>query len=190
MRLLIIIFCGVLGILPSNVQAKNSVSEDYKYYLIKPNSKDDILKSLNKASPIVEDNKIYHGYAYSHIDWDFKWRYNTHRCWISSVNIRLNTTYTLPKVKTQSNDVYDVWRQWYPKLVLHEKGHHNLAVTIAKKIESAIADMPHENTCTILEKKANAIGHAFISELGKLNRDYDRRTNHGETQGAFLSEYL
>ncbi len=50
--------------------------------------------------------------------------------------------------------------------------------------------MPKERTCQELEEKANEIGHALISELEHLNISYDKRTNHGETQGAFLSEYL
>ena len=190
MRSLIVFFCGVLWILSSTVEAKSSVSESYNFYLISPESKGEILKLLNSTSPILEDGDVYHGYAYSSINWNFRWRYNKNSCWITSASTKLNTTYTLPKLETKSNDVNQVWNQWYPKLVLHEKGHHKLAVKIASKIKNTISDMPRARTCTELEKKANGIGQALISELGELNIQYDKRTNHGETQGAFLFEYL
>jgi predicted secreted Zn-dependent protease len=190
MQSIMLFFFGALWILSSTVEANDSVSEDYKYYVINPNSKSEILKSLNSASPILDGGEIFHGYADSRIDWNFRWRYNKKRCWITSTSTKLKTTYTLPKLKTQSNDVYDIWNKWYPKLVLHEKGHHKLAVKIAVKIKNAINGMPHEKTCELLERKANAIGHAFISELDDLNENYDTSTNHGETQGAFLFEYL
>ena len=34
------------------------------------------------------------------------------------------------------------------------------------------------------EKNANNIGLKSISKLRRLQKDYDRRTNHGQTQGA------
>lgn len=190
MRSLIFFLCVILWIISCEVEAKNSVTENYKFYLLSPESKGEILKELNITSPIIEDGEIYHGYAYSTINWNFNWRYNKNSCWITSANTELNTTYTLPKLETKSNDVTQVWNKWYPKLVLHEKGHHKLAVNIAVRIENAISEMPKERTCQELEKKANEIGHALISELEHLNISYDKRTNHGETQGAFLSQYL
>jgi predicted secreted Zn-dependent protease len=180
----------MLLVLPSLALAKNSVSESYKFYLVTPNSKDEILHSLNKKSPILENGKVFHGYAHSNINWKFKWKYTASKCWITSAKTELNTTYTLPKLVADLTDVSEIWDQWYPNLLLHEKGHHKLAVDVAKKVQHAIAKIPSQSTCKGLEKKANSIGHTLISELDKQNKAYDKRTNHGETQGASLFRYL
>jgi predicted secreted Zn-dependent protease len=187
--ILLFIF-GILVISPNRVLAKISFTEKYDFYHVHPYSKADILISLNQATPISENGEKFHGYAYSSVKWNFRWKYNSKSCWITSVDTDVNTAYTLPKLGTNIVDVNEIWEQWYPKLVLHEKGHHKLAVKMAKKIESAISDMPAETNCSALEKKANAIGHGYISELDVLNKQYDQRTSHGKTQGASLFSYL
>lgn len=190
MKSLLLIIFGFLAILPNLVIAKISFTEDYDFYLVHPYSKAEILISLNKTTPISESGEKFHGYANSHVKWNFRWKYNNKSCWITSANTDVNTTYTLPKLGTNLVDVNEIWNQWYPKLVLHEKGHHRLALKIAKKIESTILDMSAETKCSALEIKANAIGHGYLSELDELNKQYDQRTNHGETQGASLFSYL
>lgn len=182
-----LLWCGSF-----NAEAKSSVSESYEFYHISPTTKHEILKQLNQASPISEHGKVFHGYAYSKINWRFKykWKNNSTNCWITSVHTQLHTTYTLPKLATHTHEVRQVWSKWYPKLVLHEKGHHKFALNIANKIQESITKLPTQTSCKVLERKANAIGQRLIAELDALNKQYDKRTNHGETQGAFLFKYL
>ncbi|NQZ90962.1 MAG: DUF922 domain-containing protein [Moritella sp.] len=190
MKLLLLFMFGALSIIPSLVLAKNSVSESYEFYSVYPHSKSEILSSLNNKTTISKDGEKFHGYAYSDVKWNYRWKYNKKSCWITSANTVLNTTYTLPKLGTNIDDVNEIWNQWYPNLVYHEKGHHKFATKIARKIQHAIVNMPSESTCSKLDKKANAIGHAYMSELGDLNSEYDKQTIHGETQGASLFSYL
>ncbi len=180
----------MLLILPSLVIAKKLITESYEFYRVYPYSKGEILSSLNKKTPISKYGEKFHGYAYSDIKWNFRWRYNKKNCWITSAKTEVNTTYTLPKLGTNIDDVNEIWNQWYPKLVSHEEGHHKFATKIAKKIKHSIVHMPSESTCSELEKKANAIGSGLVSELDDLNKGYDKRTNHGETQGASIFSYL
>ncbi len=190
MKLIMVLLGGLFMAFSSLTLAKESVDESYKFYQVNPNSKTEILSSLNKTSPIKSDGSIFHGYAYSYIKWNFRWKYNKNSCWITYVNTELNTTYTLPKLVSDIEEVNGIWNKWYPNLVIHEKGHHQLAIAIAQKIQKKITELPSLATCSELEQKANGIGYKLVDELGLLNHEYDERTNHGETQGASLFSYL
>ncbi|PKG36974.1 DUF922 domain-containing Zn-dependent protease [Psychromonas sp. Urea-02u-13] len=190
MKSLRLIIFASIAISPSVVIAKMSVSEEYNFYSIYPYSKAEILSSLNENTPISTNGEKFHGHAYSYVKWNFRWKYTKNSCWITSANTTVETKYTLPKLGTDVGDVNEIWNQWYPNLVLHEKGHHKFAIQIAQKIENSILKMEPESKCNVLEKKANAIGDKLISELDTLNSGYDQRTNHGETEGASLFSYL
>ena len=160
------------------------VSEEYEYYYVHPNTRADILTSLKENSPIHENGKIMYGSSNSDVKWNLKWKHNSQICWITSVNTKVNTTYTLPKLIEGGSGIDDFWDNWYPNLLTHEKGHHKLAIDAAEEIERKIRKMPSFSTCDLLEKNANNIVLESINKLRRLQKDYDKRTNHGETQGA------
>jgi predicted secreted Zn-dependent protease len=70
--------------------------------------------------------------------------------------------------------------------MVHEKGHAQNAIDAARKIEAGILALPSEPTCDALRTKANDLGHALmlIKDANQADIDYDRRTQHGATQGA------
>lgn len=160
------------------------VSEEYEYYYVNPNTRADILTSLKENSPIHENGKIMYGSSNSDVKWNLKWKHNSQICWITSVNTKVNTTYTLPKLIEGGSGIDDFWANWYPNLLTHERGHHKLAIDAAEEIERKIRKMPSFSTCDLLEKNANNIVLESINKLRRLQKDYDKRTNHGETQGA------
>lgn len=160
------------------------VSEEYEYYYVNPNTRADILTSLKENSPIHENGKTMYGSSNSDVKWNLKWKHNSQICWITLVHTKVTTTYTLPKLIEGGRDVDSFWDNWYPNLLTHEKGHHKLAIDAADEIEGKIRKMPSFSTCDLLEKNANNIVLESISKLGRLQKDYDKRTNHGETQGA------
>ncbi len=160
------------------------VSEEYEYYYINPNTRADILTSLKENSPIYENGKTMYGSSNSDVKWNLKWKHNSQICWITSVNTKVTTTYTLPKLIEGGSGIDSFWDNWYPNLLTHERGHHKLAIDVAEEIERKIRKMPSFSTCDLLEKNANNIVLKSISKLRRLQKDYDKRTNHGETQGA------
>ena len=160
------------------------VFEEYEYYYVNPNTRADILTSLKENSPIHENGTIMYGSSNSDVKWNLKWKHNSQICWITSVNTKVNTTYTLPKLIEGGSGIDDFWANWYPNLLTHERGHHKLAIDAAEEIERKIRKMPSFSTCDLLEKNANNIVLESINKLRRLQKDYDKRTNHGETQGA------
>ncbi len=123
---------------PSLSLAQVLIEEKYEYYQIAPKSKEEILTSLNHMSPVKNNGEVFHGYAYTAIKWDFLWKYNSISCWVTSVETKLTTTYTLPKLMSNVGVVNSIWREWFPNLVKHEKGHHGIA-RIARQSRPKIA---------------------------------------------------
>ena len=160
------------------------VSEEYEYYYVNPNTRADILTSLKENSPIHEGGKTMYGSSNSDVKWNLKWKHNSQICWVTSVNTKVTTTYTLPKLIEGGSGIDSFWDNWYPNLLTHEKVHHKLAIDAAEEIERTIRKMPSFSTCDLLEKNANNIVLESINKLRRLQKDYDKRTNHGETQGA------
>jgi predicted secreted Zn-dependent protease len=57
-------------------------------------------------------------------------------------------------------------------------------------VEDGIRGLPAQPDCRILEERANALGNRLIGEHESKDREYDRRTNYGETQGAWIRSHL
>lgn len=183
-------FLSISILIGCQVKAEVNTSESFKYYSVNPVSRADMLASLRAASPIREGGEIFFGYTYSSVKWNFRWKYNSNSCWIASVATELATTYTLPQLASDSVEVKQVWSRWFPKLLRHENGHHDIAIKTARKIDAGIASMVPQPNCQVLGKLANELGKKYIEEMGVLNKKYDQDTNHGETEGARLSTYL
>jgi predicted secreted Zn-dependent protease len=80
--------------------------------------------------------------------------------------------YTLPELHESTADasVSAIWRKWYPRLVLHEKGHSDLALKAAKAIEKAILAMDASSSCELLEGDANNLGAGLMAELQQFDK--------------------
>ena len=180
----------IFMIFPSLLRAEVTVSEKFKYYSVYPVSKSGLLDELRNKSPITEDGDVFFGYTYSSINWRFKWKYNSSKCWLTSVETSLESTYTMPKLETDYFWVKGVWDKWYPNLMKHEKGHHLIALEIAELIQEGISNLSPQSSCSKLENRANQIGFDYMEQLDVLNESYDLETNHGETEGASLFSYL
>lgn len=183
---ILILLCFILA---DYTHASPTVVEEFKYYSVRVKARNEILPRFNKKSPIKEGGKVFHAHTYAYIKWNFKWETKNKKCQIKNVTTSVDVTYIYPKLRTRSVDVKLVWNKWYPKLIIHEEGHRDLAVKISKEIERVIKPMKSAN-CKKLEKKANNAGNKKIAKLDRLNKNYDKETNHGETQGAWLHPYL
>ena len=176
--------------LASPVGAEPVVETDYSYYSVSALTKQELPARLDRATPIRIDAKSFYGYTRSNIDWQFWWEMNNHRCRITRVEVFLEVIFTLPKLENSPAEVYQVWNRWYPRLVRHEKGHQNNALGVARRIEKGILGLPPRRSCKALERAGNQLGQKLIEELSRIDESYDRRTNHGATEGAGLQSYL
>lgn len=174
----------------ATAESQPLVNTSYTYYVVTPQSPFDIISRLNSATPIQEHGEPFHAYTDSYVKWRFQWMTRDGYCAISEVDVSVDIRFTLPELGAAPRDVKDIWNKWYPKLLRHENNHKQHAVEIAKEIERGITRLPKEKNCKLLEKKANNLGHRLLKRLRQMDRLYDERTNHGETEGAWISSHL
>ncbi|XQW86703.1 DUF922 domain-containing Zn-dependent protease [Thalassotalea piscium] len=172
----------------SNAQTK--VVEDHVFYKVSAIAKTDLLKNLNNATPIREGGEVFHGHTKYDINWRFWWSSKHNQCKLTKVETTLKLKYTMPQLVTSNPDVKHVWSKWYPNLEKHEKGHGQLAKDSVYEIDKKLMSIGPKTSCNQLEKAANALGYKLMAKLNRANKSYDKKTNHGESQQAWLYMYL
>lgn len=102
----------------------------------------------------------------------------------------LTLEYTMPQLKSSRPDVQAVWSNWYPNLEKHEKGHGMLAKDAMYEIDRKLQSIGSKANCNKLEESANELAYKLMEKLKKASKQYDIKTNHGETQNAWLYQHL
>ncbi|MGI0479967.1 DUF922 domain-containing Zn-dependent protease [Geminocystis sp. CENA526] len=167
--------------------AKPAINISTNYYNVRGKTVPEIAQSLYNDSPIIYQGKKYHAYTSWNVKWNFNWYQYPRYCQITSVKTTVDVKYTLPKLITYaslSSAVKQKWDRYYKALIYHEEGHKNFGVNSALNIEKSILNMGKRNSCPQLEKDANIIANNVIKRSIEQEKEYDRITNHGATQGA------
>ncbi|WP_417070285.1 DUF922 domain-containing protein [Niveibacterium terrae] len=156
-------------------------------YRVEQSEADSLLQAIDRATPIREDGKIFHGYTTRNIHWNFRWnRASDGRCTLTRNNTQLSAEITLPELVTTGSPARREFSDYVSKLRLHEQGHVQIARSAAQRIDAGIAALPSMSSCPELEKTANQLGQRLIDQAKQEGRRYDEATGHGRTQGARL----
>jgi predicted secreted Zn-dependent protease len=147
-------------------------------YMVRGETKPEVRKHINLLRP-----QGYDAMTTWNIQWNYTYRETRSGCEIASVTTSLAVAYVMPRLQTTNSALNMSFRDYLAKLGTHEKGHALIALSIARRIDAAIAPM-RAPTCEGLGNAANALGDRIIQEGIELNNAYDARTDHGRTQGA------
>jgi predicted secreted Zn-dependent protease len=66
-------------------------------------------------------------------------------------------------------------------------GHYKYGQQAVKAVDKAILDMPAMKDCKALEKAVAQRANTISDEYTLRSRQYDVNTDHGRTQGAWLT---
>jgi predicted secreted Zn-dependent protease len=78
------------------------------------------------------------------------------------------------------------WQQFADALKRHEDDHKDHGLAAGKEIEAALLAAKPESNCEDLAAAANSVAEAIVTKYQKVDQDYDRKTDHGRSQGATL----
>ncbi|MBN1379365.1 MAG: DUF922 domain-containing protein [Gammaproteobacteria bacterium] len=177
----------VLAIYSQNVFSTPVIKEQYHYYTIEGLSAAELRQQMDNLGIKWEDEKTYDAITKWNVRWRFKYDETDILCYIASVTTFSDVDYTYPQW-INANEADDVlhkkWLNYLVALEKHEQGHRNFAVGAATQIERSIEKLSAEKSCDQLGDKANQIGHQTLEKYINLEREYDLKTRHGETQGA------
>lgn len=176
-----------------SAHAEPAITVDYTFYDVYPTTYADLQTELTSRSPIVVDEKKYHGYTNWYVNWDFRWNRDNGKCKITSVETTLRVNYTMPKIPRDASvntGVRRAFNGYYQALMKHEKGHRDSGLFAAREIEKALLNLDAFDDCHDLETIANQKSREIIEKYVQRDNDYDIRTQRGKLQGADLNNFI
>src|SRR5437899_941391 len=190
-------------------------SASTKNYTVAGKTLDDINKDMmKKGPPDPNDNKKYSGSCLGNLDlkigasdFDFKTTDGSSPIEVTATlkggTIASNIITTMPKLasdKDLSDDAKKEWKRFISKVQVHEDGHADSYLKLAKAISDDLNTMSgkgtgkDEKTAQVVAAKdlttqiaTKLSGSNTLSQQIKDDaKAYDAKTKHGQTQGAVL----
>lgn len=168
-------------------EAAVDINDQVERYGIEGSTPADLRREMNAKGPRVSDGRRYDGHTRWHVSWRYHYSSTRGSCAIASVTTSVKVTITLPQWGNESrgdNAMRAQWSRYLAALELHEQGHRRHGVDAATDVDLAIAALPPAGNCDALGANANALGMRILQKYQQRDRDYDRDTRHGATQGA------
>ncbi|MFM2589185.1 DUF922 domain-containing protein [Vibrio sp. TBV020] len=157
--------------------------ENLSYYLIDPDTPDDIAYALSQ-----DDTVPMHGRTDYNVAWKYTYAKKEGICSIAKAEVKVTTHYVMPKLTLRSSaniDTQAKFNAYYDKLMAHEKNHHGFGVSAAQEIEQLIFGWEPES-CQTIGNSINSAAYNILDKYGEQNRIYDDETNHGYTEGVVI----
>lgn len=186
-------FVFFILLISSIAYAEPVIDTRFNFYKIYPSSKNDLSKEMHKRSPIRKNGKTFKGNTHWYVKWTFKWKRKNGICSITKVDTSLTVTYTMPQIAkgyevTQS--IRQSFENYYTSLLNHERGHMKSGLFAAREIEKSLLSLGSFKSCQRLDETANALGHKIIKKYNKRDKEYDKKTNHGKTEGVDINNFI
>jgi len=165
------------------------VTEKYEYYDVCGICEKDLQCDLKQKCITWNDGKKYDSVTSWKINWDYGHNNIANTCKADSFTVNLEVIFRLPKwVRTDEapKALVAKWDTFVKNLLIHEKGHRDLAIAAAAELVRSVAELPPALTCTDLDKKVQAMSRMSMKKLAEEEKKYDITTEHGQTQGAIF----
>ena len=126
-------------------------------------------------------------------EWRINWRYNvlatSNDCRIQSFSTETLINITMPRWVAPTNapqNVREAWTGYIKALGEHEAGHGQIGQAAAAELHKRVNALPGDASCESLKSRIEATCRQLIQDYKKRDKEYDKRTDHGATQGARL----
>jgi len=155
------------------------------YYEINGATARELLASMRANQPFAN-------YAATewHVDWNYDCLLNPNECILRSFNVRVRVRFILPHwVDSQNADqaLQEEWKRYFGALQIHESGHAGFGIAAGKELlrlvnskEWRAADRKE------LKARIDEECEKTLREFKAQEVAYDKKTDHGRTQGARL----
>lgn len=159
-----------------------------RHFPVFGNDSASIRNSIEKNGPVGKNGTRYHAHTVKDIKWDYRWIESNSMCRLTQLNVAINIEYLLPRLQNPASldeSLSNRWDSYYEKLFAHEEQHKDFAVMAARELEQSLESIP-QMSCFQLENQLNDEADKILDKYDKLEREYDRKTNHGVNQGVIL----
>lgn len=153
----------------------------YTHYDLTGNTYDVLANGLRTASGMP-----YPALAQWNITYDFRSQSASGRCAVSSLNTRLQLSMRLPRWTPPAGangELVARWERFMAALRQHEEGHLEHGRSAEREVRAALQAMS-AGDCPTLEARMRERFQQIVDSYSARDREYDRQTDHGRTQGA------
>ena len=168
--------------------AETIESIEYKNYVISPRAAHEIKPELMRHTPIRDYKGSYNGHTDWYIDWQYQTRQEANICRINQLKVKVHVVHILPRLSEYVTDkqTIEVFNRFNAALTQHEKNHGNNGLSAAREIDKALNALQPQRSCHRTSWLIDDIGHSIVKKYVAADKEYDRTTNNGMTEGAVI----
>ena len=145
--------------------------------------------ALNEASPFRPGHEVFHSATAWTLDWKVRPAPTADgRCRSAEVRIELRGEMVLPRLLGGSQAQKERFESYLVRLREHELGHFEIGREAARQLEKKLYGLAPARSCSELHSAARQEGARLLPKYEAMGDAYDRQTQHGRTQGAWLVE--
>lgn len=107
-------------------------------------------------------------------------------CGTRDVALTLIFTRILPRWESPESappELVEQWETFMQAVRLHGEGHRDIAVAATREIVTRLRDLETTN-CAFMEREARRLVDDILERHTEMNREYERTTEGGRTQGV------
>jgi predicted secreted Zn-dependent protease len=149
---------------------------------------DDLRRSIDAAGPVIDGERFVARTRW-HLDWRFTYATDMRGCRIASAQTRVAVRTTYPRweqARYAPPDLNARWQRFLEALRWHEGMHRRHGLEAGASVQRRLTQLLPQPDCAATERVANQMAHGIVARWRAADRDYDRRTQHGVTEGATL----
>ena len=171
---------------PRIAAAGDSVKVSTNYYPVVGTTEREIHRSIRLSNP-WKDQERKDAETQWNIQWSFTLAPTKTGCSLQSLETKTTIAITLPQWKPGPDaapDLIENWKRYFAGLVMHEDGHHKIALAGAAEMRKRLAVIQEGKSCDELTERLNKIGRQVTEACRVRQEQYDKETRHGATQGT------
>ena len=171
------------------VRAEVHEALDYGHYDARAQPGHALAEALNEASPFRPDGQVFHSATAWFIDWQVRPEPTTDgRCKVGEVRVALHGEMMLPRLLGGTSTQQSRFDAYLARLREHELGHYEIGREAARQLEKQFYALRPARSCGDLQAAARDAGARLLPKYEAMGDAYDAQTQHGKTQGAWLTD--
>jgi predicted secreted Zn-dependent protease len=183
------LFFGMLAVTQAALAAGSpSVSIKTNYYAVGGTNVMLIRNSMFATRPFAPTN-AFDAFTHWTVRADYQFRPSRGSWVLHNPRVNLSITVTLPRWipgLPVSPGLVQTWNEYLTNLTTHEAGHVKIGFEASEEVQRRLEGMPGYATASDARGAAAALVNELIDEFRAREREYDRQTRHGRSQGAVL----
>lgn len=168
-----------------------ALSESQHFYPVDATTIEALRVQVDANRPQSRSGRPSHGLLKVDLTLRYELQPDGPLCRLREARVSVDLQLWLPRWRPQwepGQALRTAWEETLAGLVEHEAGHRDRVLVSATELVERVASLGKAAAdCGSLRREVMGIRLAALSRLALRNAAYDRRTGHGESQGAVLA---